>query len=386
MRRAGAGRVRPVRAHGGACRRAYVYRDAVGRGIAQVSLVRALWNAAVALRFTQAALHFDAWAPGGPAEMDPYRAMPDLLAVTRRIGALQLEQSVLLHTVHDEETRAHASEVERELNALENALDSIAKMLRHEPDEPDEPDESDGYESTTATPQLAPDVSRELETHMARVAQLAIKRDTLEEEIAAASLGESRKRSQRLLEDVEIELSELECTLDGLACQFGGEDGPLSWAISPRTRREENSLSFHDDAEGLPHRSGNTSRALSMAHTDERTSPSASPDASRRASADEHAGGELRAPDTSIFSSSDSDDGIATRATSAQNSLPVGTPRDPTPSAWRTAGYARRIGGDRKEAPAPYNDISRRAEARSLTRALLDGGLGHAMRGLRPSG
>lgn len=214
--------------------------------------------------------------------MEPYRATQDLLAVTRRIGALQLERSILLATsVHDDATRGScAAEVERELNALGSALDTVAMLLSAGPNEPDESDS----ERAAATPQLDPDVSRELEAHMARVEQLAVERDVLEAEITAASPGESRARSQRLLHGVEIELSELECTLDELARQLGGEDGPLSWAISPRARGQEDSPVTHDDA------------------------------------------------------------------------------------------------------PAKNNDISRRAEARAQTRALLDGGLGHAMQGLRPSG
>jgi hypothetical protein len=285
--------------------------------------------------------------------MEPaYRATSDLLVVTRRIGALQLERSVLLASVHDDVTRVHVAEVERELNALENALDSVAMLLS---------DESDGAKAA-ATPQLAPDVSRELETHMVRVEQLAVERDVLEAEIAAASLGEARTRSQLLLQGVESELSELECTLDELSRQFGGADGPLSWAISPRA-------SGQGDSDVEP--------ASSV------VSPTLQSDASRQASAEGHPSGESRVPNPSIFSDSDSDDWIATRAISTPCSLPVATPRDPEPSR-RTAGFRR--GSRQNQVHAQNNDVSRRAEARAHTRALLDGGLGHAMRGLRPSG
>ncbi len=321
--------------------------DALGAGLVTVvcthSLADVAGQFAASLTWQVSSWLLVVQGCSGPEKMEPaYRATSDLLVVTRRIGALQLERSVLLASVHDDVTRVHVAEVERELNALENALDSVAMLLS---------DESDGAKAA-ATPQLAPDVSRELETHMVRVEQLAVERDVLEAEIAAASLGEARTRSQLLLQGVESELSELECTLDELSRQFGGADGPLSWAISPRA-------SGQGDSDVEP--------ASSV------VSPSA----------EGHPSGESRVPNPSIFSDSDSDDWIATRAISTPCSLPVATPRDPEPSR-RTAGFRR--GSCQNQVHAQNNDVSRRAEARAHTRALLDGGLGHAMRGLRPSG
>ena len=117
--------------------------------------------------------------------MAAYHAAPDLLAVTRRVGSLQLERSVLATSAQSYAARAHADEVERELLMLENALDTVAMMLGEGLGETDDSEDSEDSEdeSAAATP-LPRGVRRELESHMSRVQKLAGERDVLEAAIA----------------------------------------------------------------------------------------------------------------------------------------------------------------------------------------------------------
>lgn len=271
--------------------------------------------------------------------MAAYHAAPDLLAVTRRVGSLQLERSVLATSAQSYAARAHADEVERELLMLENALDTVAMMLGEGLGETDDSEDSED-ESAAATPPLPRGVRRELESHMSRVQKLAGERDMLEAAIAAAPAGDVQPSSQRRLEAVEAELSELERTLDQLARELGGEDGPLAWALSKRAGE--------GDAAGASNAEG-----------------------------------------TSNFTDSDdSDEWLAARVRSTRSSVPAQA--DTSASSMRRADgvYARRVGGRNaavgRRAP-PQNAMAKRAEAREHTRALLEGGLGHAMKGVRPS-
>ena len=251
---------------------------------------------------------------------------------------------------------------------MENALDYVAMLLGDpdvdDPDDPDVDDHPDGLddpgdEPTAALLQLVPDVHREVETHMARVEQLAVERDVLEAAIAAETEGEARAVSQGLLKRVEAELSELERCLNALAHQVGGDEGPLAWAISPRsTTKDGESLSFGDAdvasatrEEGAVNPARNaTSREWSLHDSD--------------------------------CSDSDSDDWIAARMPQSLHPVAERRQRDLSPPR-PSAGYARRI-SSRKPAAEQSDALSRNAEARAHTRALLEGGLGHAMKGLRP--
>ena len=273
--------------------------------------------------------------------MAAYHAAPDLLAVTRRVGSLQLERSVLATSAQSYAARAHADEVERELLMLENALDTVAMMLGEGLGETDDSEDSEDSEdeSAAATP-LPRGVRRELERHMSRVQKLAGERDMLEAAIAAAPAGDAQPSSQRRLEAVEAELSELERTLDQLARELGGEDGPLAWALSKRAGE--------GDAAGASNAEG-----------------------------------------TSNFTDSDdSDEWLAARVRSTRSSVPAQADTSASPARRAGGVYARRVGGRNaavgRRAP-PQNAMTKRAEARGHTRALLEGGLGHAMKGVRPS-
>ena len=273
--------------------------------------------------------------------MAAYGAAPDLLAVTRRIGSLQLERSVLAASAQSYAARAHADEVERELLMLENALDTVAMMLGDTLDESDDSEKSED-ESAAATPPLPRGVRRELENHMSRVQQLAGERDVLEAAIAATPAGAAKQSSQRRLAAVEAELTELERTLDELAREFGGEDGPLAWALSKRAGK----------GDGVE-----ASRVLDTSNCTD---------------------------------SDDSDEWLAARVRSTRSSvlIPAQTHTNAPPARRADGGYARRGGGWNdavgRRAP-PQTAASKRAEARAHTRALLEGGLGHAMKGVRPS-
>ena len=291
------------------------------------------------------------------ASQQPYQVTADLLTVTRRIATLALERTVLAASAHDPVASAHAEEVEREMRALESALEAMATMLD---------------EDAADAPRLGidPGVRQELQTHMLRVEQLANERDVLEAAIAAAPAGAESRGSEATLAEVERELGELEQQLDALARQVGGPDGPLGWAVSPRSEEDEEQEEQEEEEQQEPERKP----GLDMPPAP--SSPVALPEPES----------ESREDDGSESSDSDNEPAWALRSPASPLAREF-SGRD-TARRRRSAGFGRV--GDRtlslaKEQVSQAEVArSKRAEARAQSRALIDGGLTQAMKGVRP--
>ena len=287
------------------------------------------------------------------ASQQPYQVTADLLTVTRRIATLALERTVLAASAHDPVASAHAEEVEREMRALESALEAMATMLD---------------EDAADAPRLGidPGVRQELETHMLRVEQLANERDVLEAAIAAEP---GARGPESMLAKVERELGELEQQLDALARQVGGLEGSLGWAVSPRSEEEE-----HEEQEEEEQQEPERKPGLDMPPAP--SSPVALPEPES----------ESREDDGSESSDSDNEPAWALRSPASPLAREF-SGRD-TARRRRSAGFGRV--GDRtlslaKEQVSQAEVArSKRAEARAQSRALMEGGLTQAMKGVRP--
>ena len=287
------------------------------------------------------------------ASQQPYQVTADLLTVTRRIATLALERTVLAASAHDPVASAHAEEVEREMRALESALEAMATMLD---------------EDAADAPRLGidPGVRQELETHMLRVEQLANERDVLEAAIAAEP---GARGPESMLAKVERELGELEQQLDALARQVGGLDGSLGWAVSPRSEEEE-----HEEQEEEEQQEPERKPGLDMPPAP--SSPVALPEP------------EIESREDDGSESSDSDNEPAWALRSPASPLAREFSGRDTARRRRSAGFGRV--GDRtlslaKEQVSQAEVArSKRAEARAQSRALMEGGLTQAMKGVRP--
>ena len=288
------------------------------------------------------------------ASQQPYQVTADLLTVTRRIATLALERTVLAASAHDPVASAHAEEVEREMRALESALEAMATMLD---------------EDAADAPRLGidPGVRQELETHMLRVEQLANERDVLEAAIAAEP---GARGPESMLAKGERELGELEQQLDALARQVGGPDGPLGWAVSPRSEEDEEQEEQEEEEQQEPERKP----GLDMPPAP--SSPVALPEPES----------ESREDDGSESSDSDNEPAWALRSPASPLAREF-SGRD-TARRRRSPGFGRV--GDRtlslaKEQVSQAEVArSKRAEARAQSRALMEGGLTQAMKGVRP--
>ena len=287
------------------------------------------------------------------ASQQPYQVTADLLTVTRRIATLALERTVLAASAHDPVASAHAEEVEREMRALESALEAMATMLD---------------EDAADAPRLGidPGVRQELETHMLRVEQLANERDVLEAAIAAEP---GARGPESMLAKVERELGELEQQLDALARQVGGPDGPLGWAVSPRSEEDEEQEEQEEEEQQEPERKP----GLDMPPAP--SSPVALPEPES----------ESREDDGSESSDSDNEPAWALRSPAS----PLAREFSGRDTARRRRSGFGRV-GDRTLSLAKEQvsqaevERSKRAEARPHSLALMEGGLTEAMKGVRP--
>ena len=287
------------------------------------------------------------------ASQQPYQVTADLLTVTRRIATLALERTVLAASAHDPVASAHAEEVEREMRALESALEAMATMLD---------------EDAADAPRLGidPGVRQELETHMLRVEQLANERDVLEAAIAAEP---GARGPESMLAKVERELGELEQQLDALARQVGGLDGSLGWAVSPRSEEEE-----HEEQEEEEQQEPERKPGLDMPPAP--SSPVALPEP------------EIESREDDGSESSDSDNEPAWALRSPASPLAREFSGRDTARRRRSAGFGRvgdiTLSLAKEQVSQAEVARSKRAEARAQSRALMEGGLTQAMKGVRP--
>ena len=152
----------------------------------------------------------------------PYNATQDLIAVTSRASSLQLERAVLASAaLRDRDAAEHLSIVVGELAGMKAALEQLGVMAGLEPD-PESPvprrDEEDDYEDVA----VPFDVREQLEAYVMRAEELAFERDDILETLARTRSGAARRHGEELLEDVEHELAEIDASLDALAQQIDG--------------------------------------------------------------------------------------------------------------------------------------------------------------------